>query len=397
MADSMKSGLVSALQYTDNIYTKDGVDEAISNALKGGYKPKGSVSAVTDLPTLAATCEGWMYNMSSDFTTTADFVEGSGKSFPAGTNVICVNAGTDANPSYKWDVLAGQGAQPSSTTPKANGTAAAGTENAFARGDHVHPTDTTRAPTSHASSADTYGKGTGTNYGHVKLSDATDGTAAAASGGTAATPKAVSDALAAAKTYADGANVNVIEGVKLEGASANLAPSSKVVTIPNAVPTGTGETNGLMTAADKAKLNGIAAGAQVNVIEGVKIDGASSNLSPSSKVVTIPSASTSAKGVVQLSDSTSSNVSTTAATSKAVKSAKDAADSAATAASGAAGTANAEKSARTTTLKTAMDAIAATGTTLAQVKAGMASLGDTKDLVASLVIALRNFVDAATA
>lgn len=32
------------------------------------------------------------------------------------------------------------------TTPKANGTAAVGTETKWAKGDHVHPTDTTRAP-----------------------------------------------------------------------------------------------------------------------------------------------------------------------------------------------------------------------------------------------------------
>lgn len=38
------------------------------------------------------------------------------------------------------------GVQPSTTTPKMNGTAATGTESAFARGDHVHPTDTSRAP-----------------------------------------------------------------------------------------------------------------------------------------------------------------------------------------------------------------------------------------------------------
>ena len=90
-----------------------------------------------------------------------------------------------------------------STTPAMDGTGATGTSTAYARADHVHPTDTSRAPTSHASSATTYGKGTSANYGHVKLSDATDGTTAAASGGTAATPKAVSDALAAAKAYAD--------------------------------------------------------------------------------------------------------------------------------------------------------------------------------------------------
>lgn len=39
------------------------------------------------------------------------------------------------------------GAAASTTTPKMDGTAAVGTETAFARGDHVHPTDTTRLAT----------------------------------------------------------------------------------------------------------------------------------------------------------------------------------------------------------------------------------------------------------
>ena len=50
-----------------------------------------------------------------------------------------------------------------------------------------------KAPTNHASTGTTYGKGTSTNYGHVKLSDSilsTSGTA----GGTAATPGAVKKA-----------------------------------------------------------------------------------------------------------------------------------------------------------------------------------------------------------
>jgi len=76
-----------------------------------------------------------------------------------------------------------------------------------------------KAPTSHADSSDTYGKGTSSNYGHVKLSDSTSGTAAAASGGTAATPKAVSDALASAKSYADSvagdANQNAFSNIKV--------------------------------------------------------------------------------------------------------------------------------------------------------------------------------------
>ena len=59
--------------------------------------------------------------------------------------------------------------QGTTTTPKMDGTAAVGTETKWAKGDHVHPTDTSRAPTSHASSATTYGVGTTANYGHVKL------------------------------------------------------------------------------------------------------------------------------------------------------------------------------------------------------------------------------------
>lgn len=39
-----------------------------------------------------------------------------------------------------------EGSAASTTTPAMNGTAAVGTELAFARGDHVHPTDTSRAP-----------------------------------------------------------------------------------------------------------------------------------------------------------------------------------------------------------------------------------------------------------
>ncbi len=82
--------------------------------------------------------------------------------------------------------------------PLMDGTAAVGTSAKYARENHVHPTDTSRAPVNHASTATTYGIGTNNNYGHVKLSDTISGSAAAASGGTAATPKAVSDAKTAA-------------------------------------------------------------------------------------------------------------------------------------------------------------------------------------------------------
>lgn len=52
-----------------------------------------------------------------------------------------------------------EGAEKTSTTPKMDGTAAVGSETKFAAGDHVHPSDTSRVPTSrtvngHALSSD---------------------------------------------------------------------------------------------------------------------------------------------------------------------------------------------------------------------------------------------------
>lgn len=81
-------------------------------------------------------------------------------------------------------------------------------------------------------------------------------------------------------TSAQGSKADsAIQGVKLNGASSALTPdSNKVVTIPDAIATGTtGATNGLMTAADKQKLNGISTGAnkvQSSTTNGnIKIDG----------------------------------------------------------------------------------------------------------------------------
>lgn len=54
-------------------------------------------------------------------------------------------------------------------------------------------------PTSHAASATTYGAGSSSNYGHVKLSDATN-SSTDTTGGTAATPKAVKAAYDLAST-----------------------------------------------------------------------------------------------------------------------------------------------------------------------------------------------------
>lgn len=71
----------------------------MSEAIKGGLQPRGTV-AFADLPALADVNAGWMYNISDEFTTTADFKEGAGSTVPAGANIYKTS-------DDKWDVLAG--------------------------------------------------------------------------------------------------------------------------------------------------------------------------------------------------------------------------------------------------------------------------------------------------
>lgn len=99
-------------------YTKSEIDGKVSSV----YKPAGSINA-TDiiaasdiaLPAIQAQERtlGNVYNVKQAFTTTDNFVEGAGKSYPAGTNIVCVAVteltaqGQAPTVSYKWDVLAG--------------------------------------------------------------------------------------------------------------------------------------------------------------------------------------------------------------------------------------------------------------------------------------------------
>lgn len=150
----------------------------------------------------------------------------------------------------------GSSPSPSSATPLMDGTAAVGTSTDYARGDHRHPTDTSRAPTNHASTATTYGTGSGSDYGHVKLSDSISSTSSA-SGGTAATPKAVKDALDEAKTYADGVaggitNITGTAPIQVTGSG-----NSRNVSIDAA----SSSAPGYMSASDKAALDNLVSNA----------------------------------------------------------------------------------------------------------------------------------------
>lgn len=86
--------------------TAEDVEELIGEKLGAVYTPKGTItfSELASTAPLSADSLGFVYNISDAFNTTADFVEGSEKSYPAGTNVAVVEPSTGT---YKYDALSG--------------------------------------------------------------------------------------------------------------------------------------------------------------------------------------------------------------------------------------------------------------------------------------------------
>lgn len=73
--------------------------EAIAEGFAGTLIPMGTVT-FANLPAIADVQSGWMYNISDEFTTTSDFLEGAGLVVPAGSNIYLTAQS-------KWDILAG--------------------------------------------------------------------------------------------------------------------------------------------------------------------------------------------------------------------------------------------------------------------------------------------------
>ena len=86
-------------QYNNSVKT---LLNNVSNKISTVYIPSGS-STFVNLPTPSKDLIGHVYNVTDAFTTTSSFLEGSGKTYPAGTNVVIILN----NESYLYDVLAG--------------------------------------------------------------------------------------------------------------------------------------------------------------------------------------------------------------------------------------------------------------------------------------------------
>ena len=78
------------------------VKSAIDAAISSAYKASGSIT-FANLPNPTSSLEGNVYDVSDDFTTDSKFIV-SGKSYPAGTNVVVINT---SGTTYKYDVLTG--------------------------------------------------------------------------------------------------------------------------------------------------------------------------------------------------------------------------------------------------------------------------------------------------
>ena len=89
---------------SQNYATTSNVNTLINQAVSTVYTPKGSLADISTVDTAAESGKvGDVYNITSEFTTTASFVEGAGKVYPAGTNIVLV----EVEEAKKWDVLAG--------------------------------------------------------------------------------------------------------------------------------------------------------------------------------------------------------------------------------------------------------------------------------------------------
>ena len=97
------NGTLETKANSADVYTKTETDNKIKSAISAVYKPAGSV-AFASLPEPSADVLGNVYNVTNAFTTNDKFVDVAGKKYPAGPNVVIVSPEADT---YKYDVLSG--------------------------------------------------------------------------------------------------------------------------------------------------------------------------------------------------------------------------------------------------------------------------------------------------
>ena len=95
----------TGINLANNTFSIDSSVVALKSDITTVYRAAGPVASASDLPTLGASVLGNVYNATASFTTTSDFVEGSGKTIQVGNDIAVVNVGTASTPSYKFSVM----------------------------------------------------------------------------------------------------------------------------------------------------------------------------------------------------------------------------------------------------------------------------------------------------
>lgn len=101
--EKRQSGLYSirgSAVYADESYLEEPEHEEI-NSVGLWQNVSGDWTKITEVK------PGWVFNITNDFTTDGDFIEGEGVSVSAGSNIVAVNTATSDAPDMKWDVLSG--------------------------------------------------------------------------------------------------------------------------------------------------------------------------------------------------------------------------------------------------------------------------------------------------
>lgn len=227
-------------------------------ALPSSIVPKGTkaFAGLNPATDLAAANVGFMWNISDAFTTTADFAEGAGHSIPAGANVYVANVGTAETPSYKYNIFQGMydlsGYALKSEMSITDGTGADADKTTI----QLKSGLSKQVLIAHQDITGKADKDTDAVTGNLAIFDANgnpvDGNCKPAdfqaAGDYKTTQTAVSD------PTADGTGIEFIDSIS-QNANGEITPHKKTVQAASASTSGVGGQAGLMSAADKEKLN----------------------------------------------------------------------------------------------------------------------------------------------
>lgn len=295
------SGLVQQVNNLEtnlstNYDTSTEVDDKIDLALSSVYKAAGSAASIEDI-TVDAAHEGDVYNMSAEFTTTDQFVEGAGHTYPAGTNVVVIETNNDPA-TYGLDVLAGFVDLSGYATTEALTEGLAGKVDKVSGSSLVQDALITKLQ----GLADIQSVATG----ELEISAGELGVVAIEQSKITGLTEALAGKADA--TEVDSIPTNILTGLKSVTPSATnvviaLTSSTKSdgtyasgSDVSVALPLVTTSNAGLMNPTDKTKLDGITAGAEPNLIDQIQMNGVPIQITE--KAVNIPIATNAALGVV---------------------------------------------------------------------------------------------------